>query len=118
MENMFALPGLERLLEALTVRDYPLGSGIKPILRHPVMTINLLIVILYGYLDPRCSADETAQAATVSARPAAAADGGAPAESGERGGGAGAGRHFAGVLAPIRSPRYTMALLLSTVDRR
>ena len=54
MENMFALPGLGRLmLEALTVRDYPVVSGINLFFATAVMTINLLIDILYGYLDPR-----------------------------------------------------------------
>ncbi len=54
MENMFAMPGLGRLmLEALTVRDYPVVSGINLFFATAVMTINLLIDILYGYLDPR-----------------------------------------------------------------
>ena len=54
MENMFALPGLGRLmLEALNVRDYPVVSGINLFFATAVMTINLLIDILYGYLDPR-----------------------------------------------------------------
>ena len=54
MENMFALPGLGRLmLEALSARDYPVVSGINLFFATAVMTINLLIDILYGYLDPR-----------------------------------------------------------------
>ena len=54
MENMFALPGLGRLmLEALTARDYPVVSGVNLFFATAVMTINLLIDILYGYLDPR-----------------------------------------------------------------
>ena len=54
MENMFALPGLGRLmLEALTVRDYPVVSGINLFFATAVLTINLFIDILYGYLDPR-----------------------------------------------------------------
>ena len=54
MENMFAMPGLGRLmLEALKVRDYPVVSGINLFFATAVMTINLLIDILYGYLDPR-----------------------------------------------------------------
>ena len=54
MENMFALPGLGRLmLEALNVRDYPVVSGINLFFATAVMTINLMIDILYGYLDPR-----------------------------------------------------------------
>ena len=54
MENMFALPGLGRLmLEALSSRDYPVVSGINLFFATAVMTINLFIDILYGYLDPR-----------------------------------------------------------------
>ena len=54
MENMFALPGLGRLmLDALKVRDYPVVSGINLFFATAVMTINLFIDILYGYLDPR-----------------------------------------------------------------
>ena len=54
MENMFAMPGLGRLmLEALKVRDYPVVSGINLFFATAVMTINLMIDILYGYLDPR-----------------------------------------------------------------
>ena len=54
MENMFALPGLGRLmLDALNVRDYPVVSGINLFFATAVMTINLFIDILYGYLDPR-----------------------------------------------------------------
>ena len=54
MENMFALPGLGRLmLEALSARDYPVVSGINLFFATAVMTINLFIDILYGYLDPR-----------------------------------------------------------------
>ena len=54
MENMFALPGLGRLmLDALSARDYPVVSGINLFFATAVMTINLFIDILYGYLDPR-----------------------------------------------------------------
>ena len=54
MENMFAMPGLGRLmLDALNVRDYPVVSGINLFFATAVMTINLFIDILYGYLDPR-----------------------------------------------------------------
>ncbi len=54
MENLFALPGLGRLmLTALLERDYPVVSGINLFFASAVMTINLLIDILYAYLDPR-----------------------------------------------------------------
>ena len=54
MEQMFAIPGLGRLLiNALNNRDYPLISGINLFFAFAVMTINLFIDLLYSYLDPR-----------------------------------------------------------------
>ena len=54
MENIFNLPGLGRLmLSALTDRDYPLVSGINLFFGTAVVAINLMIDLLYGYLDPR-----------------------------------------------------------------
>ena len=54
MEQMFAIPGLGRLMiDALFDRDYPLISGINLFFAIAVMTINLLVDILYAYLDPR-----------------------------------------------------------------
>ena len=54
MEQMFAIPGLGRLMiDALFDRDYPLISGINLFFAIAVMTINLFIDLLYSYLDPR-----------------------------------------------------------------
>ena len=54
MEQMFAIPGLGRLMiDALFDRDYPLISGINLFFAGAVMVINLLVDILYAYLDPR-----------------------------------------------------------------
>ena len=54
MENIFNLPGLGRLmLTALTDRDYPVISGINMFFATVVVGINLLIDLLYAYLDPR-----------------------------------------------------------------
>ena len=54
MEQMFAIPGLGRLMiDALFDRDYPLISGINLFFAFAVMTTNLLVDILYAYLDPR-----------------------------------------------------------------
>ena len=41
------------MLDALSARDYPVVSGINLFFATAVMTINLLIDILYGFLDPR-----------------------------------------------------------------
>ena len=54
MENIFNLPGLGRLmLPALTDRDYPVISGINMFFATAVVAINLVIDLIYGYLDPR-----------------------------------------------------------------
>ena len=54
MENIFNLPGLGRLmLIALTERDYPVVSGINLFFGTAVLTFNLLIDVIYSYLDPR-----------------------------------------------------------------
>ena len=53
MENIFNLPGLGRLmLTALTDRDYPVISGINLFFATAVVAINLVIDLVYGYLDP------------------------------------------------------------------
>ncbi len=54
MENIFNLPGLGRLMvDALNDRDYPVVSGINLFFGAAVMGINLLIDLIYTYLDPR-----------------------------------------------------------------
>ena len=54
MENIFNLPGLGRLfLTALQDRDYPVVSGINLFLATMVVGINLMIDLIYPYLDPR-----------------------------------------------------------------
>ena len=54
MENIFNLPGLGRLLLiALEERDYPVVSGVNLFFAAGVMGINLLIDLIYPYLDPR-----------------------------------------------------------------
>ena len=54
MENIFNLPGIGRLLLlALQDRDYPVVSGVNLFFAAGVMVINLLIDLIYPYLDPR-----------------------------------------------------------------
>ena len=54
MENIFNLPGLGRLmLIALTDRDYPVVSGINLFFGTAVLVLNLVVDLLYAYLDPR-----------------------------------------------------------------
>ena len=54
MENIFNLPGLGRLMVvALEERDYPVVSGVNLFFATAVVLFNLLIDLLYSYLDPR-----------------------------------------------------------------
>ncbi len=54
MENIFALPGLGRLMvNALQDRDYPVVSGVNLFFATAVVGINLMIDLIYQYLDPR-----------------------------------------------------------------
>ena len=58
MENIFNLPGLGRLmLTALEDRDYPVVSGVNLFFATAVVLFNLLIDLLYSYLDPRVRYD-------------------------------------------------------------
>jgi peptide/nickel transport system permease protein len=54
MENIFNLPGLGRLMVvALEDRNYPVVSGVNLVFATGVVGFNLLIDLLYSYLDPR-----------------------------------------------------------------
>ena len=54
MENIFNLPGLGQLaLQALLDRDYPVVSGVNMFFGAAVIFINLIIDLIYPYLDPR-----------------------------------------------------------------
>ena len=54
MENIFNLPGIGRLLvNALNERDYPMVSGVNLFFATGVVLLNLLIDLIYPYLDPR-----------------------------------------------------------------
>ena len=54
MENIFNLPGLGRLMvTALELRDYPVVSGVNLFFATMVVGVNLMIDLIYPYLDPR-----------------------------------------------------------------
>ena len=54
MENIFNLPGLGQLMvDALTDRDYSVVSGVNLFFATMVVGINLMIDLIYPYLDPR-----------------------------------------------------------------
>ena len=54
IENIFNLPGLGRLfLNALNGRDYPVVSGLNLVFGVAVLGSNLIVDLIYPYLDPR-----------------------------------------------------------------
>ena len=54
MENIFNLPGLGSLMvNALNDRDYPVVSGVNLVFATMVVGVNLMIDLIYPYLDPR-----------------------------------------------------------------
>jgi peptide/nickel transport system permease protein len=56
VETIFAWPGLGRLvLEAVYARDYPLLQGAVLFLASTYVLVNLLVDIVYKWLDPRIS---------------------------------------------------------------
>ena len=53
-ENVYAIPGLGRLAaEAIQTRDYPVIQGMIILIAAGFVYINLMIDVLYAYLDPR-----------------------------------------------------------------
>ncbi len=53
-ETVFVLPGLGRtLVDAVTKRDYPFVQAIVLLIGASFMVINLLVDILYAWIDPR-----------------------------------------------------------------
>ncbi|HEY8369030.1 MAG TPA: ABC transporter permease, partial [Thermodesulfobacteriota bacterium] len=54
VESVFALPAMGRLaLTAVEARDFPLVQGIVLALAAVIVAVNLVIDLLYGWLDPR-----------------------------------------------------------------
>jgi len=54
VESVFGLPGIGLLaLNAIGMRDYPVVQGTVIFTALMFITINLLVDLLYGYLDPR-----------------------------------------------------------------
>src|SRR5438093_10653804 len=54
VESVFGLPGIGSLmLDAIGARDYPVVQGTVLFTALAFITVNLLVDLLYGYLDPR-----------------------------------------------------------------
>ena len=57
-ETIFAWPGVGRLLiQSITFRDYPLIQGCILLIAATYVSMNLLIDVAYGFLDPRIRYD-------------------------------------------------------------
>ena len=54
LESIFVLPGMGRyLLEAVQSRDYPAVQGLNLLFATVIVLTNLVVDLLYGWLDPR-----------------------------------------------------------------
>jgi peptide/nickel transport system permease protein len=54
LESIFVLPGMGRyLLEAVQSRDYPAIQALNLIFATVIVVTNLIVDLLYGWLDPR-----------------------------------------------------------------
>jgi len=54
IEQIFGLPGLGRhMFHSISMRDYPMVSGINLCLAGAIVFVNLIVDISYAYLDPR-----------------------------------------------------------------
>ena len=56
IEKVFALPGLGKLLiDSATNRDYTLSLGCVIVFAVLIIFLNLIVDLVYGFLDPRVS---------------------------------------------------------------
>jgi peptide/nickel transport system permease protein len=59
IEYIFRLPGIGALLlEAVTTRDYPVITGVFLMCGVLVMSVNLIVDLCYGFLDPKVRYDQ------------------------------------------------------------
>ncbi len=56
METVFSIPGMGLyMIEAIRSRDYPIVQGVAIMIAAFFMLVNLVVDLLYGWLDPRIS---------------------------------------------------------------
>jgi peptide/nickel transport system permease protein len=54
LETVFNWPGIGRLsVEAMVARDFPVVQGVTLMVAALVLMVNLLVDILYAYVDPQ-----------------------------------------------------------------
>jgi len=59
LENLFGIPGMGRgIVQAVIARDYPVVQSLAVITVFVVLAVNLMIDLIYAYLDPRVSLDD------------------------------------------------------------
>jgi peptide/nickel transport system permease protein len=59
-ESIFGWPGIGRLaLEAILKRDFPIIQGTVLFMAIMFIFVNLIVDILYGFIDPRIRAEKT-----------------------------------------------------------
>jgi peptide/nickel transport system permease protein len=56
VEQVFTLPGIGRLLlDSIYGRDYPVVQGTVLVVAFAFVVVNLIVDLLYAFLDPRIS---------------------------------------------------------------
>ena len=56
IEFVFSIPGMGRFfITAVTNRDYPLIMGVTLVYAVLIVVANIVVDIIYGWLDPRVS---------------------------------------------------------------
>ena len=56
LESIFGIPGMgQYLINAITIKDFPVVQGIIMVFAVILMMVNLVVDLLYGWLDPRIS---------------------------------------------------------------
>ena len=54
VEVLFAIPGLGRLaVDSIFNKDFPLVQGVVLLIALAVLSMNLIVDVLYSYVDPR-----------------------------------------------------------------
>ena len=54
IEEIFAIPGIGRYyVSSVTARDYSVVMGLTVLLSMIIILANMVVDILYGFLDPR-----------------------------------------------------------------
>ena len=56
LENIWGVPGIgQGIVAAARVRDYPLIQSLTMLLVFMALTVNLIVDVIYGFVDPRIS---------------------------------------------------------------